>query len=119
SSLPLTVLFVVFGQEIIRLWAGPAAVPAFSLLVWMAIWNLMLATMSAGSFLLNAFGRLTGMTIYGTVTAVTNIALSIVLVQKWGVNGVVCASVLSVGLLSYLPIFFEAKRALQNVSVSS
>ena len=69
SSLPLTIVFVVFGQQIIRIWAGPAAVPTFTLLVWMAIWNLMLATLSAGSFLLNAFGRLTGMTIYGTLTA--------------------------------------------------
>ena len=119
SSLPLTVVFVVFGQQIIRWWAGEAAVPTVSLLVWMAVWNLLLATFSAGSFLLNAFGRLTGMTIYGTVTAVVNIILSIVLVQRWGVNGVVFASVVSLGLLSYLPIFLEAKRTLQSLPRSS
>jgi len=115
SSLPLTIVFVVFGQQIIRWWAGESAVPTFSLLVWMAIWNLMLATVSAGSFLLNAFGRLTGMTIYGTLTAIVNIVLSVVLIQRWGVNGVVFASVLSVGLLSYLPIFFQAYRALDHI----
>ncbi len=118
SSLPLTILFVIFGQKIIRLWAGEAAVPTFSLLVLMAIWNLMLATVSAGSFLLIAFGRLTGMTIYGTVTAVTNVILSIVLVQRWGANGVVFASIVSVGLLSYVPIFLEARHTLQRLPVS-
>jgi O-antigen/teichoic acid export membrane protein len=115
SSLPLTILFVVFGQNIIRVWAGPAAVPQFPLLVWMAIWNMMLATLSSGTFLLNALGRLTGMTVYGTVTAIANIVLSIILVQRWGVNGVVVASVLSVGLLSYLPVFLETKQALQKL----
>ncbi|HZS46366.1 MAG TPA: oligosaccharide flippase family protein, partial [Blastocatellia bacterium] len=119
SSLPLTIIFVVFGQQIIRWWAGSAAVPSFSLLVWMAIWNLMLATVSTGSFLLNALGRLTGMTIYGTVTAIVNVALSIILVQRWGVNGVVFASVFSFGLLSYLPIFIEAKNALPISHIES
>ena len=115
SSLPLTLMFVFFGQQIIGWWAGPAAVPTFSLLVWMAIWNLMLATLSAGSFLLLALGRLNGMTIYGTLTAVANIVLSISLVQHWGLNGVVCASVVSVGLLSYIPIFVEARLALRRL----
>jgi O-antigen/teichoic acid export membrane protein len=119
SSLPLTILFVVFGQKIIHWWAGDGAVPTFSLLVWMAIWNLMLATVSAPSFLLNAFGRLKGMTIYGTVTAVVNVIFSIVLVQRLGVNGAVLASVVSVGLLSYIPIFLEARRTLQSLPVSS
>ena len=115
SSLPFTILFVVFGQKIIQLWAGPAAVPQFPLLVWMAIWNVMLATLSAGTFLLNAFGRLSGMTVYGTITAIANIVLSIILVQRWGVNGVVIASIVSVGLLSYLPVFVETKQALQRL----
>lgn len=119
SSLPFTILFVFFGQNIIRLWAGQAAVPSFSLLVWMAIWNLMLATLSSGTFLLNAFGRLNGMTIYGTVTALANIILSVTLVQRWGVNGVVFASVVSVGLLSYVPVFVEARQTLQRLPSSS
>jgi len=119
SSLPLTIVFIVFGQRIIQWWAGESAVPPFSLLIWMAIWNLMLATLSAGTFLLNAFGRLNGMIVYGTVTAIANICLSVILVQRWGVNGAVIASVFSVGLLSYLPVFFETKQALQRLSTPS
>ena len=106
---------MIFGRKIIHLWAGDAAVPEFSLLAWMAIWNLMLASLSAATCLLNAFGRLNGMAIYGTISAVVNAVLSIILVQYWGVNGVVFAGVVSVGLLSYLPIFFEAKRTLQTL----
>jgi O-antigen/teichoic acid export membrane protein len=115
SSLPFAVAFVIFGRKIIHLWAGDAAVPEFSLLAWMAIWNLMLASLSAATCLLNAFGRLNGMAIYGTISAVVNAVLSIILVQHWGVNGVVFAGIVSVGLLSYLPIFAEAKRTLQTL----
>jgi len=118
SSLPLLIIFTVFGQTIVRWWAGEAAVPHFSLLVWMAIWNLMLATVSVGTTLLNAFGQLTGMTIYGTLTAGTNLFLSIVLVRTWGLNGVVVASVLSVAVLSYVPIFVEATRQLHRLQFS-
>jgi O-antigen/teichoic acid export membrane protein len=116
SSAPLAILFVIFGQRIIRLWAGEAAVPQFQLLVWMAMWNLLLATLSAGTCLLKAFGRLSGMTIYGSITAVANIVLSIILVQRWGVNGVVFASVVCVGLFSYLPTFLEARFALRKIA---
>lgn len=115
SSIPLTIVFVVFGQKIIQLWAGDAAVPQFSLLVWMAIWNLMLAIMSVANCLLYALGRLTGMTIYGTITAAVNVVLSVALVRRWGVNGVVFSSILATGLLSFLPIFVDAKRALQKL----
>jgi len=115
SSLPLLIIFTVLGQTIVRWWAGQVAVPTFSLLIWMAIWNLMLATVSAGSFLLNAFGRLKGMTIYGSVTAVINVILSVILVRRWGVNGVVFASVASVGLFSYLPTLIEATHAVHKL----
>jgi O-antigen/teichoic acid export membrane protein len=116
SSLPLTIVFVVLGQQIIRWWAGESAVPTFSLIVWMAIWNLMLAIMSVPNFLLYALGRLTGMTVYGTIAALANILLSIVLVTRWGMNGVVFSSVVATGVLSLLPMFVDAKRALQKLS---
>lgn len=119
SSLPFTIVCILFGQRIIQVWAGDAAVPPFSLLVWMAIWNLLLASLSAATCLLNAFSRLTGMTIYGSVTAVVNIVLSIILVQRWGVNGVVFASIVSVAVFSYVPIFLEARTALQRLSCPS
>jgi O-antigen/teichoic acid export membrane protein len=115
SSVPLAILFIIFGQQIIRLWAGEAAVPQFQLLVWMAVWNLLMASLSTATCLLNAFGRLTGMTIYGSVTAIANIVLSIILVQRWGVNGVVFASIVCVGLFSYLPTLLEARLALRKV----
>jgi hypothetical protein len=81
----------------------------------MAIWNVMSAVVSVASCLLYALGRLTGMTIYGTITAAVNVVLSIAFVQRWGVNGVVFASVLATGLLSFSPIFVDAKRALQRL----
>ena len=65
------------------------------------------------------YGMFVRLTIYGTVTAFVNIALSIILVQRWGLNGVVFASVVPVGLLSYIRIFWEAKSTLQTVAASS
>ncbi len=50
---PLTLL----GQPIIRLWAGPAAVPPSALLWWMAAWYLLLTPAQAVAAFLNASGR--------------------------------------------------------------
>jgi O-antigen/teichoic acid export membrane protein len=104
----------IFGSDIIRLWAGAAAVPPFSVVIWMALWRLMLSTLLVGSCLLNATGHLKGMTIYGTVTAVLNLILSILLAKTYGITGVIAATVIAFAAANYLPTFLEVRRVLQK-----
>jgi O-antigen/teichoic acid export membrane protein len=104
----------LFGSEIIRLWAGAAAVPPFSVIVWMALWRLMLSTLLVGSCLLNATGHLKGMTIYGTVTAVLNLALSILLAKMYGITGVIAGTVIAFAVANYLPTFLEVRSVLRK-----
>jgi O-antigen/teichoic acid export membrane protein len=104
----------IFGGEIIRLWAGAAAVPPFSVIIWMALWRLMLSTLLAGSCLLNATGHLKGMTVYGTVTAVLNLTLSILLARIYGITGVIAATVIAFAVANYLPTFLEVRSVLRK-----
>jgi O-antigen/teichoic acid export membrane protein len=104
----------LFGSEIIRLWAGAAAVPPFSVIVWMALWRLMLSTLLVGSCLLNATGHLKGMTVYGTVTAVLNLTLSILLAKVYGITGVIAATVIAFAVANYLPTFLEVRHVLRK-----
>ena len=100
----IVLIFVCFGQQIIRVWAGEAAVPPFALLVWMGIWNLMLAQLYAFGCLLNAIARLRIRIVCGLITAVLNIALSIVLARRFGIVGVTVATVIAFLVADYLPI---------------
>ncbi|MDQ6810163.1 MAG: polysaccharide biosynthesis C-terminal domain-containing protein, partial [Verrucomicrobiota bacterium] len=105
---------IAFGIPIIRAWAGEAAVPAFTVLLWMGAWNLMLSHLYAASCFLNATGHLSGMTIYGTATAVLNLILSILLVQHYGIAGVIAGTVIAFALANYLPTFLEVRRIMRK-----
>jgi len=114
TATAIVVFLTIFGGEIIRLWAGAAAVPPFSVIVWMALWRLMLSTLLVGSCLLNATGHLKGMTIYGTATAVLNLALSILLAKIYGITGVIAATVIAFAVANYLPTFLEVRSVLRK-----
>src|SRR6266404_5459353 len=85
-AISIVVFLVIFGQTLIRFWAGSEAVPPYSVLIWMAAWNILLAHVSAAGCLLQATGNINGLTIYGTVTAILNVGLSIWLVQLYGMS---------------------------------
>ena len=115
TTIAIVGFLTIFGSGIIRLWAGAAAVPPFSVIVWMGLWRLMLSTLLVGSCLLNATGHLKGMTIYGTVTAVLNLTLSILLAKIYGISGVIAGTVIAFAVANYLPTFLEVRSALRKM----
>lgn len=114
TSLGIAVVLVIFAKPIIRVWAGAVAVPPFPLVIWMATWRLMLSTMLVGSCLLNATGHLKGMTIYGTITAILNLGLSIFLAKIYGITGVIAATAIAYAVASYIPTFVEAQNVVRK-----
>jgi O-antigen/teichoic acid export membrane protein len=110
----LTVL-TAFGESIIRVWAGPAAVPPFATIVWMAVWNLILGYLLVPSALLQATNRVTGLTVYGSITAVLNLTLSILFVQAYGISGVIAATVIAYAVSSLIPVIIESSAVLRNL----
>jgi len=104
----------IFGSDIIRLWAGAQAVPPFSVILWMALWRLMLSTLLVGSCLLNATGHLKGMTVYGSVTAALNLTLSIAFAKAYGITGVIAGTVVAFAVANYVPTFLEVRSVLRK-----
>jgi O-antigen/teichoic acid export membrane protein len=80
----------------------------------MALWRLMISTMLVGSCVLNATGHLKGMTIYGTVTAVLNLVLSIFLAKIYGITGVAAGTAIAYAVSSYLPTFIEVRSVVRK-----
>ncbi len=111
ATATLTIL-ILFGQTIIRFWAGPVAVPPFPAMVWMAAWNLILAYLVVAGCLLQATGHVTGLSIYSSVTAVLNIVLSICLVRFYGITGVIAATVIAYVVFSVIPVTLETRKVL-------
>lgn len=116
STLAIVSVLAIFGVKIIGLWAGAAAVPPVSVIVWMAVWRLMLSTLLVGSCLLNATGHVKGMTVYGSATALLNLTLSVLLVKNYGIAGVIAGTVIAFAVANYIPTFLEVRSVLRKFS---
>ena len=110
---------IAFGRPLIGVWAGKTAVPPFSVLVWMGIWSLTYASMNPIACVLNAAGRLKGQAIFASLSAVVNVGLSIRWAHRYGISGVIAATVVSYLVFAALPICLEARRVLARLESPS
>jgi len=113
STLALAAPLVLFGRWIIGKWAGNAAVPTGSLLLWMGVWSLIYSAMNAQSCLLASAGRVKVQMIYSMLAAGVNLVLSIIWVQKFGLTGVIMGTVAAFLICVVVPQSLQVERALQ------
>jgi O-antigen/teichoic acid export membrane protein len=111
-AIVIVTIFTLFGQTIIRIWAGPTAVPPFSVILWMGIWNIILAYLFVTGTVLQATSHITGLTVYSSATAVLNVVLSILLVRHFGISGVIAATVIAYVIATLIPVTLETRSVL-------
>ncbi len=102
-NLACVTMLVLFGRTVIRVWAGPAAVPTTYLLLAMGLWALISGFMSVESCLLAALNRTREQAVLSIIAAVLNIALSIALVRHIGALGVIGGTILSYLVVLVVP----------------
>lgn len=112
----VAVLAIAFiAKPFIGWWAGPAVVPSTALIAWMAAWSLINAFTNPIACLLASAAHLRMQIIYAAFSTISNIVLSIYLVQIWGVEGVVAATVISYALFVCGPTYFDAQYLLRKL----
>ncbi|GAC1542710.1 MAG: hypothetical protein NVS2B7_16020 [Herpetosiphon sp.] len=116
SALLFTVPLVAFGSHIIRAWAGPEAVPSFALLAWLGVWSVINASMDVTACILNGCGRMKWQMYYGMLAALVNIGLSITFVTRFGLAGVIAATVVAFLTCAVIPSFFETEYLLKRLA---
>lgn len=84
------------GREIIRVWAGPQAVPSQMLITLMCLWIVLLAFATNQSCLMGATYRIGKQAIAAVANVLVNLTLSIIWVKTMGTNGVILATIVSV-----------------------
>ncbi len=88
-------VLLLFGRGLIRIWAGPAAVPSASLLLAMCVWALISGFMTVESCLLAALNRTREQAVLSIVAAGLNVALSVLWVRQIGSLGVILGTIVS------------------------
>jgi len=114
STFVLALPLVFFGRWIIRVWAGSAAVPSPDLLLWMGAWSLIYSATISQSCVLSSSGRIRGQTAYGIAAAITNLVLSIFLVQKIGLSGVIIGTVAAYVTCVIIPQSIEVEHTIRT-----
>jgi O-antigen/teichoic acid export membrane protein len=105
---------LVAGRDIIRLWAGAAAVPS-SLLLWlMVVWIVVFAFTLNQSSLMGATCRVGKQAISSSLAAIANLILSILWVKTMGPAGVLLATIVSYLVFIVAVQFMEVRRILRG-----
>lgn len=110
----VALLIGLFGQAVIRLWAGAAAVPGSALLWLMCFWVVLLSYTVNQALLLAATERIQLQALSSAIAAAMNIALSILLVQRIGAIGVLVGTTSSYVLFVWAPQAYEVRRILRG-----
>ena len=104
----------LLGREMIRIWAGPAAVPSHALLWTMAFWAVLVSITTNQALLLTATSRLQVAATVAVLAAGINLILSFRLVHVFGPEGVILATILSFGICMAGPQAWEVRRVLSG-----
>ena len=105
-------VLVFLTKPFIEWWAGAAVVPSTALVLWMAAWSMINSWTSPIACLLASASHLRNQLIYSGFSTVSNAVLSIVLVQRWGVEGVIAATVISYIIFVCGPTYIDVERLL-------
>lgn len=115
-AVPAAVVLTVFHKSLLKLWVGPGVEPTISVVIWMAIWTIVLSIMNPLIAVLVGVGRLKLYAICSIIAASSSLALSILMINKIGVVAVIAASVISYVVIMIVPAFFEVRRVLEQPS---
>jgi len=105
---------LLVGRDIVRIWAGPAAVPSALLLRLMCVWMIIFAVTNNQSYLMGATFRVSKQAIASSLAAVANLALSILWVKTMGPAGVVLATIVSYLVFIVTVTTWEVRRILRG-----
>jgi len=109
NALPTTFL-VIWGREIIHLWAGPQINPPFSLMIALGGWAILTSLLGPLAMLFNGANVIGFQVVWASVMATANIGLSILLTRTLGVAGAVYGTLISSVFFLVIPYCFRTKK---------
>jgi O-antigen/teichoic acid export membrane protein len=110
-------VLLLASKQIVAVWAGTALVPSIDLLVSLALWTVIQAWGHALAMLLNAALVVRFQIIVATVTTVAALLMKIVIVNRWGISGVVWANTIAYVPLTAIPTLILVPRLLGQISL--
>ncbi len=114
-TLFISTALILFGEKIIHVWTDGLVATDRYLLVLLGIQSVINATMICAHGLLNSYNKLLIQAITGLLAGAANIVLSIYLVGKYGVAGVVVSTITVYLVFIVIPVSFQTSAVLKKI----
>lgn len=114
-SFGLSVILIVWGPTIMRLWVGEKVLPVLPLFIGLGVWTVLGTIGNALAMFLNGAKVMQFQVVAALVMACTAICLKITLTQRIGSSGVILGTVIAYTLAVVVPSVFIVPRELKKV----
>ena len=107
-----------FAHDLLRLWAGrgqETVLPSASLVALLFLWNALVVLQQPYGFMLAGLSEVRRVTVYAVGTAVTSVALILLLGPRYGLNGI-AAGLIAAICISLFGSAAEARRLLRTTA---
>jgi O-antigen/teichoic acid export membrane protein len=112
ASAFMSVVLVLAGGTIVRLWAGEAMVPTLALLLGLGVWKVFETSGNALAAYLNGANVVRVQVIISILTAITAVSLKLLLVPRFGIAGVPWATTAAFIVCAVIPYAFILPKLL-------
>lgn len=114
-NVPVSLILVVTGPAILRVWVGPEITTTLMLLAGLAAWTIMNSFVGPLAMFLNGANAVAFQAACAVVMAIANVIISVLLVQRIGVAGAVYGSLIAQLLFVLIPSAFYVPRLLARM----
>jgi O-antigen/teichoic acid export membrane protein len=116
AGIAFSAFIALFAKPIIRIWAGPAAVPDTALILWLSIYTVLGVVMQATGQMLCGLERVGRLALSLVLCSFGVIGFSILFARHWGLSGIALAMAIA-KVLTYVPIqLYEVRNVLSEVT---
>lgn len=105
-----TIFLITFGNVVLNLWVGPEITTTLFLRIGLGLWAILYSMSNSIAMVLNGANVIGFQVVCAGLMSISNILLSIVLVQVIGVSGPVYGSLVAQMLFALIPFILYAPR---------
>ena len=114
-AVPMSVLLVLLGRDILRLWVGPGIAPSIFFLLGFGVWTVMSSTWGAVAMFLNGANALRIQVVCTLFMCAGALIIKVFLARSIGLSGIIWGAVVAQSVFIVIPITVYVRRLLSGM----
>ena len=112
-----SLLLVIFGRQIIKLWAGSEVMPSMLLLLGLGVWTVFGTLGNAVAMFLNGCNKIGFQAVTGSLMAIAALLAKIVFGKAMGLPGIIWGTLIAYAVFVILPFGIYLPRLFRNMGL--